>query len=180
MRISKGKNEFEVKRMKAFAQWVLDIGDGKIDRALNGDAEEDIIIPSEFCNVGSVNSVDDMIESTFPDLIENYKDPKYLSERAILTPRNNTVFHVNGLIVEKIPGDSVSYFSVDSAEEFPGTTSDLNNSFPTEYLNSLNIPVSRVTSPEGLKFFIESEMGLPTNMTQNVVYKEVFQNLPSN
>ncbi|KAK1390836.1 hypothetical protein POM88_019014 [Heracleum sosnowskyi] len=298
MRISKGKNEFEVKRMKAFAQWVLDIGDGKIDRALNGDAEEDIIIPSEFCNVGSVNSVDDMIESTFPDLIENYKDLKYLSERAILTPRNNTVFHVNGLIVEKIPGDSVSYFSVDSAEEFPGTTSDLNNSFPTEYLNSLNIPglpshelklkegvvvmltrnlnqtlglrngtrmmvtrclsqcvecevisgtfvgtrhfiprmelsptetklpfkllrkqmplqicyvmtinksqgqslenvglflpkpvfshgqlyvaVSRVTSPEGLKFFIESEMGLPTNITQNVVYKEVFQNLPSN
>ncbi|KAK1370408.1 hypothetical protein POM88_036500 [Heracleum sosnowskyi] len=162
MRISKGKNEFEVKRMKAFAQWVLDIGDGKIDRALNGDAEEDIIIPSEFCNVGSVNSVDDMIESTFPDLIENYKDPKYLSERAILTPRNNTVFHVNGLIVEKIPGDSVSYFSVDSAEEFPGTT------------------ISRVTSPEGLKFFIESEMGLPTNITQNVVYKEVFQNLPSN
>ncbi|KAK1353479.1 hypothetical protein POM88_051844 [Heracleum sosnowskyi] len=122
MRINKGKNEFEVKRMKAFAQWVLDIGDGKIDRALKGDEEEDITIPSEFCNLGNVNSLDDMIDSTFPDLIENYKDPKYLSERAILTPRNNTVSHVNALIVEKIPGDSFSYFSVDSAEEFPGTT----------------------------------------------------------
>ncbi|KAK1396876.1 ATP-dependent DNA helicase [Heracleum sosnowskyi] len=42
----------------------------------------------------------------------------------------------------------------------------------------LYVAVSRVTSPEGLKIYIDSEIGTPTNITQNVVYKEVFQNLP--
>ncbi|XP_074373720.1 uncharacterized protein LOC141714078 [Apium graveolens] len=35
--------------------------------------------------------------------------------------------------------DSVCYLSVDSAEEFGGTDEDLNQAFPVEYLNSLNV-----------------------------------------
>lgn len=81
-----------------------------------------------------------MIDSTFPNFIHNYKNLKYLSERAILIPTNHTVFHFNALIVERIPGDTSSYFSFDTVEEFPETISDLNNSFSTEYLNSINIP----------------------------------------
>ncbi|KAK1404302.1 hypothetical protein POM88_003907 [Heracleum sosnowskyi] len=126
--------------MKDFAAWVLNIGDGNIERAVDGDVEDDKTIPPEFCNIGNENSIDDMIDSTFPNFIQNYKNPKYLSERAILTPTNSTVSQVNCLIVERIPGESFSYFSVDTAEEFPGSRSELNNSFPTEYLNSLNVP----------------------------------------
>ncbi|WOG87481.1 hypothetical protein DCAR_0206707 [Daucus carota subsp. sativus] len=40
------------------------------------------------------------------------------------------------------------------------------------------VAVSRVTSPEGLKMFIDSDHGVPTNVTRNVVYQEVFYNLP--
>lgn len=40
------------------------------------------------------------------------------------------------------------------------------------------VAVSRVTSPRGLKMFIDSSDGTPTNVTQNVVYKEVFYNVP--
>ncbi|XP_017250804.1 uncharacterized protein LOC108221436 [Daucus carota subsp. sativus] len=140
MRINRGSNEADVERMKKFAQWVLDIGDEKIDRAPNGEFDDDIEIPSEFCNIGNENCIDDMIDTTFPDFAEHYNDPKYLSERAILTPTNNTVFHVNALIVDRIPGESQSYYSVDNAEDYPGTESKLNNSFPPEFLNSLNVP----------------------------------------
>ncbi|KAK1393273.1 ATP-dependent DNA helicase [Heracleum sosnowskyi] len=160
-----------------------------------------------------------------------------------------------------LPGEMFSYFSVDTAEDFPGTEHDQIASFPPEYLNSINISgmplhelklkcevisgsykgtrhfiprmelcptetrlpfklcrkqmplqicyamtinkaqgqslqtvglflpksvfthgqlyvaVSRVTSPQGLKFFIADLMGTPTNITQNVVYKEVFYNV---
>lgn len=40
------------------------------------------------------------------------------------------------------------------------------------------VAVSRVTSPQGLMVFINDEDGNCTNITQNVVYKEVFYNLP--
>ncbi|KAL8133227.1 hypothetical protein AgCh_008622 [Apium graveolens] len=113
MRLTKGINDIEILRMANFAKWVLNIDDGKIDRARHRDAEEDI---------------------------HKFQNPRYLSERDILTPTNNTVCHINDLIVDKIPGDTISYFSTDSAEDFPGSEIELNNYFPPEYLNSLNIP----------------------------------------
>lgn len=57
--------------------------------------------------------------------------------RVILTPTNQTVGHLNSMIVDKLPGDYISYFSVDTAEEFGGTEDDLHNA--TEYLNSINV-----------------------------------------
>lgn len=44
------------------------------------------------------------------------------------------------LLLKKIPGELVSYFSVDSAEDFGGTDDDMHSAFPIEYLNSINIP----------------------------------------
>ncbi|XP_074356202.1 uncharacterized protein LOC141695891 [Apium graveolens] len=252
MRLKQGESDSESEELKKFAKWVLDIGNG---------------------------------QST-----------QYLSERAILTPTNQTVGHLNSLIVDKLPGESVSYFSVDVAEEFGRTDEDLNEAFPIEYLNSLNVAgmpphdlklkvgavvmpmrnlnqtlglcngtmmivikclrfcvecevicgmfvgskhfiprmelspsdtkmpfklvrkqmplqicyamtinkfqgqsmktvglylpksvfshgqyyvaISRVTSPTGLTIFVDDESGAATNITQNVVYKEVFYGLP--
>ncbi|XP_017217347.2 uncharacterized protein LOC108194922 [Daucus carota subsp. sativus] len=143
MRLNKGTNEEEVQNLRDFAKWVLDVGDGKIKPPTAGDREyhdDDISIPEHFCNLENSNSVDEMIDSTFPDFLKNFKDPEYLSERAILTPTNQIVGHVNTLIVEKIPGEMHSYYSVDSAEDFPGSERDQMQSFPPEYMNSLNVP----------------------------------------
>ena len=42
----------------------------------------------------------------------------------------------------------------------------------------LYVVVSRVTHPSGLHILIDDERGGSTNVTTNVVYKEVFYNLP--
>ncbi|XP_074336487.1 uncharacterized protein LOC141673617 [Apium graveolens] len=299
MRLNKGNSITEIQKLSNFAQWVLDIGDGKVSPPLEENphcGEDDILIPLQFCDIKSENSVDNMIHATYPDFINKCKDPKYLSEWAILTPTNQTIGHLNSLIVEKLPGESFSYLSIDTAEEFGGTTDDLNNAFPIEYLNSINIfglpphdlklkvgvvvmlmrninqtlglcngtrmivtkclkfcvecevicgafvgtrnfiprmelapsetrmpfklvrkqmplqicyvmtinkaqgqsletvglylpkscfthgqfyvAISRVTSPGGLKIFVDDEAGQPTNITQNVIYKEIFYSLP--
>lgn len=143
MRLNKGKNHEEVQSLTEFVKWVLDIGDGKVgppthihDQYL----EDDIVIPEHFCHLNSINSVDDIIESTFPRFMENYKNPDYLSERAILTPTNQTVGHVNSLIAEKIPSVMSSYFSIDTAEDYPCTERDQLASFPLEYLNFYQHP----------------------------------------
>ena len=40
------------------------------------------------------------------------------------------------------------------------------------------VAVSRFTSREGLKIFIDSNSGDPTSITEDIVYKEVIHNLP--
>ena len=40
------------------------------------------------------------------------------------------------------------------------------------------VAISRVTSPQGLRIFIDDESGQPTNITTYVVYKEIFYALP--
>ncbi|KAK1358273.1 hypothetical protein POM88_051529 [Heracleum sosnowskyi] len=135
--------------MKSVEKKEGDIGDGKIPAHHNSredSSEDDISIPPMFCNLDSGNSVEKMIESTFPNLKENFQKQAYLSERAILTPTNQTVGNVNSIIVDNIPGEISSYFSIDTAEDYPGTERDQLASFPPEYLNSISIPGSATNS----------------------------------
>ncbi|XP_074378699.1 uncharacterized protein LOC141720249 [Apium graveolens] len=143
MRLNQGQSEEEVVSLKNFVDWVLDIGNGKVSPPLNGRyevAEDDIIVPAQFCDPEMKNDVRNMIQWTYPDFLNMYKSPRYLSERAILTPTNQVVTHLNSAIVDTIPGEYISYFSVDRAKDFGGIVSDLSFAFPPEYLNSINIP----------------------------------------
>ena len=124
-------------------QWVLATGDGRLEvdeEAKSLFDEHGIQVPLQFCDLENDNTVENMIRSIYPDFIQNSSNAKYLSERAILTPTNQTVGQLNSLIVDMIPGEAVTYYSVDSAEEFGGTDDDLNSAFPVEYLNSLSVP----------------------------------------
>ena len=81
-----------------------------------------------------------MIEAVFPDLEKMYHSPEYLGERAILTPTNKTASYINSVIVDKLPGDPVSYYSRDDAQDFGGSESEFPMCFPSEYLHNLNMP----------------------------------------
>ncbi|WOH14596.1 hypothetical protein DCAR_0934116 [Daucus carota subsp. sativus] len=142
MRLNKGTSPSEIEELNKFAKWVLAVGDGKVENHQTGEnlVEDEIEVPLQFCDLENDNSVENMITNISPDFVKNAKDPEYLSQRAILTPTNQTVGHLNSLIVEMIPGESTTYYSVDSAEDFGGTDEDLHSAFPIEYLNSLNIP----------------------------------------
>ena len=299
MRLGQGTTAEERESLRLFAEWVLQVGDGNLltpDDVLLRCGEDAIVIPADLCDLETSNSVEKLINWTYPEFSTNYKSAQYISERAILTPTNNTVGHLNSVIVENIPDETFTYFSYDKAEDFGGTASDLNLAFPPEYLHSLTVPglplhemklkvgvavmlmrnlnqtlglcngtrmmvtkcmkycvqcevicgafvgtrhfiprmelfptdtklpfklirkqmplmvcysmtinkaqgqslervglflpnavfthgqmyvaVSRVTSREGLKIFIDSKSGEPTNITDNIVYQEVFYNLP--
>ncbi|XP_074374527.1 uncharacterized protein LOC141714931 [Apium graveolens] len=137
------RSEEEIRILKNFADWVLKVGNGQIPPPKDIDfkpEEDDILIPPAFCDPELSNSIQNMIKWTYPEFLEKYRFSDYLSERAILTPTNQIVSHLNSLIVDTIPSPEIIYYSVDRAEDFGGTASELSFAFPPEYLNSISIP----------------------------------------
>ncbi|XP_074361406.1 ATP-dependent DNA helicase PIF1-like [Apium graveolens] len=143
MRLNQSQSSAEAEGFKLFAEWVLKIGNGDSQPCKDSllvYEEDNIVILPDFFDPETKNYVQNMIQWTYPDFISMYKSPIYLSERAILTPTNHVVGHLNSVIVDTIPGDESTYYSVDRAEDFGGTASELSFAFPPEYLNSINIP----------------------------------------
>lgn len=90
-------------------------------------------MPDNFCTV--LQDKNELIQSIFPDIHNNYSNHNWLSHRAILAAKNVNVDEINFQIQQLLPGDLMSFKSID-------TVVDKNESinFPTEFLNSLDIP----------------------------------------
>ncbi|XP_025406670.1 uncharacterized protein LOC112680704 [Sipha flava] len=113
-----------------FSKQLLDLGNGKVPV----DATSGLItLTNDFCRFVDTQLV--LIENVFPNISENYKNYAWLSQRAILAAKNNDVHALNFTIQSKIAGDLVTYKSVDSI-----TNPDDVVNYPTEFLNSLEIP----------------------------------------
>ena len=74
-----------------------------------------------------------MIEATFPNLLENYKDEKYIAERAILAPKLIDVESINNDLIEKIPETVILYKSFNKVVLQVDATK-----YPVEFLETLN------------------------------------------
>ena len=143
MRLRRGKNAAEQRRIKEFTKWVLDVGDGIIphlDGGFSKDVTATVQIPSEYCIQSESSDVNVLIDMVFPDLQQRFTDVDYLRERAILTPTNKVVDHLNNLILDKIGGESHMYQSADSVQCPVGCHENLTSAFPVEYLNSFKLP----------------------------------------
>ena len=88
-------------------------------------------VPQSVC----VNNFDELMNSIYPNIEENYKDSEWLSERAILVPRNVEVIELNQNLLEKLPGDPKTYKSFDKVM----IDTDASK-YPIEFLNSLDPP----------------------------------------
>ena len=67
---------------QTFSHQLLAIGSGKLPvDSISGRIQ----LPAEFCNL--VTSKNELIEKVFTNILNNYKNNKWLSERAILAPK---------------------------------------------------------------------------------------------
>ncbi|GBP40449.1 hypothetical protein EVAR_25301_1 [Eumeta japonica] len=110
-----------------FSKQLLEIGDGKIQiDSTNGL----ITVPNNFDTIAQ--SIDELIECVFPNILQNYRNHDWLRERAILAPKN---IHINGINFQmqaKLPGVVTTYKSIDSV-----MNQDEAMNYPFEFLNSL-------------------------------------------
>ncbi|CAF3716582.1 unnamed protein product [Rotaria socialis] len=89
------------------------------------------VIPKDnFCNI--VESVEELKSKVLPNIQTYYKDHKWLCERAVLAPKNVNVNAINLQIQQQLPGEVISYKSVDTVKNI-----DMVVQYPTEFLNSL-------------------------------------------
>ena len=60
-----------------------------------------------------------------PDLLSNFRNMTWLSERCILAPFNESTHAINTALVAQLPGECVEYRSLDSVLEVSGFPSHL-------------------------------------------------------
>ncbi|XP_018788418.1 PREDICTED: uncharacterized protein LOC108968698, partial [Bactrocera latifrons] len=113
-----------------FSEHLLQIGNGRkpIDKNTGM-----ITLPTNFCTV--TESRVQLVQNVFPNIAQNYRNQDWLSERAILAAKNVDVNEINASILTQIPGEVVTYKSIDSI-----TNPDDVVNYPIEFLNSLNLP----------------------------------------
>ncbi|XP_069962572.1 uncharacterized protein [Bactrocera oleae] len=113
-----------------FSKQLLTIGNGRVPV---DESSGLISFPSNFCNF--VSSKDELINKVFPDIIANHKNTKWLSKLAILAAKNKDVADLNIIIQNQIVGTLYSFKSIDCV-----TNEDEATNYPTEFLNSLDVP----------------------------------------
>lgn len=91
---------FQNESYNEFAKTLLEIGEKKIDYS----KENEISFPSHFCHL--TKNVNEIIDNVYPDLAINYQNDDWLFERAILSPKNDNVNHINNQILMKLPGNN--------------------------------------------------------------------------
>ncbi|UYV71710.1 hypothetical protein LAZ67_9000098 [Cordylochernes scorpioides] len=110
-----------------FSAWLLKLGNGELtnDLGLDSDTFE---IPSEMVFNG------DLVKKIYGDKLLPSDFEQY-TDKAILCPRNVDVDDINNRVLDILEGDSITYFSSDSIDD---ATPEDNESYPPEFLNSLN------------------------------------------
>ncbi|RCN50729.1 hypothetical protein ANCCAN_03114 [Ancylostoma caninum] len=115
---------------QSFAQQLLRLGDGDFPV----DPDTDLIsFPSDFCNL--TESPEELIVKVFPDITDNFRNHRWLCDRAILAPMNDGVNKINTEIQNQLPGPAATYESIDTVVDREQAVC-----YPTEFLNSLEPP----------------------------------------
>jgi hypothetical protein len=112
-----------------FLKQLLDIGYGKVTTDETGCIQ----LPTDFCVI--IDSQNALIDQIFPNVHRKNTNHEWLVERAILVAKNVDVNKLNLKIQNLLPGDLVTYKSIDTVYD---TTEAVN--YPTDFLNSLDLP----------------------------------------
>lgn len=136
-----------------FEKQLIKIGNGTWSQNENEEIEYDDTICKQS------KSLEHLINTIFPNIENRYKEDCWISERSILTLRNESVDEINGVILAKIPDIPKIYKSIDSTVDENEATL-----YPTEFLNSLNhsgIPQHKLELKNGALIMLMRNLNPP-------------------
>ncbi|XP_038720003.1 uncharacterized protein LOC120012639 [Tripterygium wilfordii] len=126
--------------MSKFAEWILNVGNGKVLSTVSGEDEEEsswIEIPNELLLPSTGDALHSMVSEIYGDLANLYHDQSYLNERAIITGTNDTVALVNSHVLLMLPTEARTYYSFDTVCKTSEDSTMSNLLYTTDVLNSM-------------------------------------------
>ncbi|CAH9125015.1 unnamed protein product [Cuscuta epithymum] len=115
------------------------VGGGKMSES--DDSHKLVKIPDDLLIKEFDNPIKAIVQSTYPNLHEQYQSQEYMKCRTILTSTVESVDKINDYILSSTPGEAKEYLSADSAEKLGGPEGDaLAALTPPEFLNTLSLP----------------------------------------
>ncbi|CAN1837200.1 ATP-dependent DNA helicase PIF1 [Linum perenne] len=118
-----GCTSSEANEIQSFSRWIVSI----------------VSIPPDIMVEQNEDPVADIVQAVYSDVHENYTDPAYFADHAILAPLHETVSSINDHMLSDFPGEEKCYYSSDSIQSDGGQHEMLEAEFPTEFLNSMKI-----------------------------------------
>jgi ATP-dependent DNA helicase PIF1 len=142
MRLQYSNDDVENKNLAEFANWILDIGDGKVGKSHDG--ESTVEIPSDLLvHCLDKNLIGDIVEVVYPNLLSNMFVPGFFEDKAILAPTLEVVDKINDYVLSLIPGEFKEYLSCDTISKCENDIGVDHRWITTEFLNKIrccNIP----------------------------------------
>jgi ATP-dependent DNA helicase PIF1 len=142
MRLQYSNDDVENKNLAEFANWILDIGDGKVGKSHDG--ESTVEIPSDLLvHCLDKNPIGDIVEVVYPNLLSNMFVPGFFEDKAILAPTLEVVDKINDYVLSLIPGEFKEYLSCDTISKCENDIGVDHRWITTEFLNKIrccNIP----------------------------------------
>ncbi|XP_038678376.1 uncharacterized protein LOC119979819 [Tripterygium wilfordii] len=164
---AKGLSNEEKLQLASFSEWLLDVGEGKIE-ATKMDEEEDyptwIKVPDHLQVHYEIGDIEAITSDVYDNLSSMYSDPLYLKQRAIITGTNAAVDELNCHVLSLIPTEQRIYLSYDYISNDDNASDDMDVLYPPEFLNSLTF--NGVPNHE-LQLKIHSPVMLLRNLNQN-------------
>ncbi|XP_074313506.1 ATP-dependent DNA helicase PIF1-like [Silene latifolia] len=115
-----------------FARFLLSLGNGQLQTK----EHEYIELPAglvKILNPSNANPISDLVSYAFPEIDSSAPlDSSIFTNRAVLTPLNNNVDAINSVLIDKFPGQAVTYTSHDTMLD------DNCAVYPAEFINKLN------------------------------------------
>jgi ATP-dependent DNA helicase PIF1 len=165
MRLQFSSDELENVRTREFAQWILDIGDGKL--GCDKDVESLIEIPGDLLVPSTGDHVGDVVSSTYPNLFASFDEPEYFCDRAILAPTLEVVEKVNEYVISLLPMEEKEYLSCDTICKSDEDTGVDYRWITTEFLNEIKcsgMPNHKLNLKIGIPIMLLRNIDISTGM----------------
>ena len=98
----------EAEEIKEFSEWILALGDGKINDPNSGETMIDI--PKDLLVNNCEDPIEGIVSAVYGNTFKDTKDPLFFQERAILSPTNEDVDVINNYMLDRLTGTYIYVF----------------------------------------------------------------------